>query len=96
MPPLTIGDAGGLAPVNVTVRLCFSKPSTVDRPWRKASPIIDKDKSCPYTLATLPVAESGAYTVTWVVPKAAPKAAKSPIAVAEVASPRPKRSSRAL
>lgn len=33
--------AKGLKPVNVTIRLCFSKPFVADRPWRKPSDIID-------------------------------------------------------
>lgn len=66
--------AGGLAPVNVTIRLCFSKPSTADRPWRKPSDVIDKDKSCPHVLATLPVNGEGVYSATWKVPKNAPRA----------------------
>lgn len=32
---------GGLTPKNVTIRLCFSKPFTADRPWRKPAPVLD-------------------------------------------------------
>jgi hypothetical protein len=31
----------GLEPSSVTLKLCFSKPSTKDRPWRKPADVID-------------------------------------------------------
>lgn len=66
--------AGGLAPEKVVLRLCFSKPFTVDRPWRKPNDKIDMDKSCPHTVGTFPLAANGSYSADWKVPKGAPKA----------------------
>lgn len=70
-PLKTLNNA---APTTVWIRLCFSKPFTADRPWRKPADVVDKDKSCPQTLAKLPIAANSTYTATWTVPKAAPKA----------------------
>jgi hypothetical protein len=69
-----ITTRGGLAAADVILKLCFSKPSTADRPWRKANDVIDKDRACPQTLATLPIAANGTYSAVWPVPKAAVKA----------------------
>ena len=166
--PLKAAD--GLTPEHIVIKLCFSKPFVVDRPWRKPNDAIDvsaafdwcdygrggrarrdlerlqskrlgslaktpgcnlqhaplhppraaraarhaaalrsapcskglacvpaphalahtaltspsppapallhsqRDRSCPQTVATLPVAANNTYTVTWPVPKGAPKA----------------------
>jgi hypothetical protein len=37
---------GGLKPTGVTIKLCFSKPFTKDRPWRKAADVIDVSLGC--------------------------------------------------
>jgi hypothetical protein len=66
---------GGLKPTTVTIKLCFSKPFTKDRPWRKAADVIDKDKACPQTIAKLPVgAGLTSYEGTFSIPKAMPRA----------------------
>lgn len=70
--PLKAAD--GLKPEHIVIKMCFSKPFVADRPWRKPNDIIDRDRSCPQTVATLPVAANNTYTVTWPIPKAAPKA----------------------
>lgn len=76
----TLNNAG--APVTLLLRACFSKPSTADRPWRKAAPVVDKDRSCPVALApprALTPAETALGAAPLVfefkVPKNAPKAA---------------------
>lgn len=71
----------GTAPVLLMLRGCFSRPSTVDRPWRRTAPIIDKDRSCPAALAP-PRALTAAETAVgapplvfeFAIPKNAPKA----------------------
>jgi len=72
----------GGAPVKLTLKACFSKPSTADRPWRRAAPVVDKDRSCPVSLAPprqLTAAETAVGAPPLVfdfkVPKNAPKAA---------------------
>lgn len=64
----------GMKPDGVVLRLCFSKPSTADRPWRKAADAIDRDRSCPHTVAKLPLAANGTYSGTFVIPAAMPRA----------------------
>ncbi|KAI8465807.1 MAG: hypothetical protein J3K34DRAFT_525056 [Monoraphidium minutum] len=70
--PLKVVDS--LKAQTVVLRLCFSKPFTVDRPWRKANDAIDRDRSCSQTVAKMPLASNNTYTATWNVPKGAPKA----------------------
>lgn len=62
-----------LDPKRVLVRACYTKPSAVDRPWRKADNVIDKDKSCPFVIRS---AEFNAtnYSFDWAVPKNMTKA----------------------
>lgn len=75
-PPLRTID--NLTPLRVLVKACYAKPSTADRPWRKPSDVIDKDRSCPFTIVSrdLPLADNATQLVAdWAVPKNATKAA---------------------
>lgn len=64
-----------LAPKGVRFVACYATPSTADRPWRKANPVMDKDKSCPFIIKDVPINANGTYTVTWLLPKNTTKAA---------------------
>eukprot|EP00775_Hariotina_reticulata_P008663 gene8663-8844_t len=58
----------------VVVRACYTKPSIADRPWRKSNDVIDKDKSCPFTIKSADMTNSS-YTFEWPIPKNMTKAA---------------------
>eukprot|EP00878_Enallax_costatus_P002739 GHUV01002928.1.p1 GENE.GHUV01002928.1~~GHUV01002928.1.p1 ORF type:complete len:265 (+),score=73.35 GHUV01002928.1:83-796(+) len=65
-----------LQPKKVFVKACYSKPSTADRPWRKANDVIDKDKSCPFIVKSSEfTANSTTVNVEWPIPKNMTKAA---------------------
>jgi hypothetical protein len=69
----TIGD---LPAKRVVVKACYSKPSTADRPWRKANDVIDKDKSCPFIVKSSEFsANTTELDVEWPIPKNMTKAA---------------------
>jgi hypothetical protein len=46
-PLRTLGD---LTPTKVVFRACYSAPFLKDRGWRKATPELNKDRSCPIVL----------------------------------------------
>eukprot|EP00879_Flechtneria_rotunda_P004782 GHRR01005053.1.p1 GENE.GHRR01005053.1~~GHRR01005053.1.p1 ORF type:complete len:233 (+),score=48.68 GHRR01005053.1:159-857(+) len=69
-PLRTIDD---LPATKLWVKACYAKPSTADRPWRKADNVIDKDKSCPYIVKSTDFNQS-TYTFQWPVPKNMTKA----------------------
>lgn len=70
-----------MTPAKITISICFSKPSTTDRPWRKYSNSTTKNKSCPTdvytwkwnatTAADLLTTE---YSAVWTVGRDVPKA----------------------
>jgi hypothetical protein len=65
-PPLKAID--GLNATALVFQACYSKPSTADRPWRKANDVIDKDKACPVVLGTS-APNASSYSFTFAVPK---------------------------
>lgn len=66
---------GDLAPKRVLVRACYTKPSAVDRPWRKANDVIDLDKSCPFVIKSTEFnSTTDTYSFDWPVPKNMTKA----------------------
>jgi hypothetical protein len=58
----------------VVFRACYTKPSIADRPWRKSNNVIDKDKSCPFTMKSMDI-NGTSYTVEWPIPKGMTRAA---------------------
>ena len=58
----------GLNATGLIFQACYSKPSTADRPWRKANDVIDKDKACPVVLGTS-APNASSYSFTFAVPK---------------------------
>jgi len=64
-----------LEPKRVLVRACYTKASAVDRPWRKAADVIDKDKSCPFVIKSAEYsAAQNTYDFEWPIPKNMTKA----------------------
>jgi len=64
-----------LPPKRVLVRACYTKASAVDRPWRKANDVIDKDKSCPFVIRSAEFNSStNSYSFDWSIPKNMTKA----------------------
>ncbi|KAF6262132.1 hypothetical protein COO60DRAFT_674518 [Scenedesmus sp. NREL 46B-D3] len=70
-PLKTIDD---LTPKRFVIKACYTKPSAVDRPWRKSNDVIDKDKSCPFIIRSQELVGSN-YTVEWPIPANMTKAA---------------------
>jgi len=64
-----------LQPKRVLVRACYTKSSAVDRPWRKANDVIDKDKSCPFVIRSAEFnSTTNSYSFDWPIPKNMTKA----------------------
>jgi hypothetical protein len=57
-----------MVPQTLVFKACYTKPSTADRPWRKPSDVIDKDRACPFVVGTSPV-NATSYSFAWSVPK---------------------------
>jgi hypothetical protein len=72
----------GTAPTMLMMRACFTRPSQADRPWRRSSPIVDKDRSCLAAIAPpmaltpeMTSADAKPLVFEYKIPKNAPKAA---------------------
>jgi len=59
--------------VKVAIKLCYKKISQTDRPWRKTSDELFKDKTCQHAVATQKYAAAG-NTTTYTVLKDVPTA----------------------
>nr|QLC27857.1 nitrate transport NRT3.1 [Dianthus spiculifolius] len=55
----------------VALKLCYTKASQIDRPWRKTEDELFKDKTCQHEVATKPYAASG-NSVDYIVLKDVP------------------------
>lgn len=60
---------------NISLAACYSNFSQIDRPWRKAAPTLDKDKSCPFKIVPGPGKRAFSAlggNATWKVPSTVP------------------------